>query len=144
MPLGEKGRDDATPRPTASSAACSSSTASGGSRATTRGSRACGPRKASLEYAWRYWDRDRDGVMEGLQHNTYDIEFWGPNTMMGSFYLGALRAGERDRPAPRATRASADRYRGSFERGRAWTDANLWNGEYYEQRVRARTRAADP
>ena len=57
--------------------------------------------KASLEYAWCAWDRDRDGVMEGLQHNTYDIEFWGPNTLCGSFYLGALRAGERDCPAPR-------------------------------------------
>ena len=25
-----------------------------------------------------------DGVMEGEQHNTYDIEFYGPNTMMGT------------------------------------------------------------
>ena len=50
--------------------------------------------KKALEFAWRYWDADRDGVMEGMQHNTYDIEFYGPNTMMGSLYLGALRAGE--------------------------------------------------
>ncbi|MCS7311263.1 MAG: glycoside hydrolase family 116 protein, partial [Armatimonadetes bacterium] len=50
--------------------------------------------KCALEYAWREWDKDKDGVMEGVQHNTYDIEFHGPNTMMGSFYLGALRAAE--------------------------------------------------
>ena len=25
-------------------------------------------------------------------HNTYDIEFWGPDGMCTSFYLGALRA----------------------------------------------------
>jgi hypothetical protein len=50
--------------------------------------------KRALEFAWKYWDADRDGVMEGLQHNTYDIEYYGPNTMMGSLYLGALRAGE--------------------------------------------------
>ena len=34
--------------------------------------------KKALEFAWRYWDADRDGVMEGMQHNTYDIEFHGP------------------------------------------------------------------
>ena len=43
--------------------------------------------KRALEYAWVVWDTDRDGVMEGEQHNTYDIEFYGPNTMMGNFYL---------------------------------------------------------
>jgi len=32
--------------------------------------------------------------MEGEQHNTYDIEFFGPNTMMTTLYLGALKAGE--------------------------------------------------
>ena len=33
--------------------------------------------------------------MEGEQHNTYDIEFYGPNTMMGTLYLGALKAATR-------------------------------------------------
>lgn len=51
--------------------------------------------KRSLQYAWSKWDRDRDGVMEGEQHDTYDIEFYGPNTMMGTLYLGALRAAAR-------------------------------------------------
>ena len=58
--------------------------------------------KRALEYAWAAsWDADRDGVMEGEQHNTYDIEFYGPNTMCGSLYLGALRAGARMAEAPR-------------------------------------------
>ncbi|NQU22042.1 MAG: hypothetical protein HQ567_12220 [Candidatus Nealsonbacteria bacterium] len=35
-----------------------------------------------------------DGVIEGSQHNTYDINFFGANTMIGSLYLAALRAGE--------------------------------------------------
>jgi uncharacterized protein (DUF608 family) len=99
--------------------------------------------KASLEYAWRYWDRDRDGVMEALQHNTYDIEFWGPNTLCGSFYLAALLAGERI-ARHLGDAAAADAYRACFARGRAWTDANLWNGEYYEQRVNARASEGDP
>jgi non-lysosomal glucosylceramidase len=99
--------------------------------------------KASLEYAWRSWDRDRDGVMEGVQHNTYDIEFWGPNTLCGSFYLAALRAGERI-ARHLGDEASAERYRDLFEKGQVWTDANLWNGEYYEQRVNERAADGDP
>ena len=51
--------------------------------------------KRALEYAWVQWDADRDGVMEGEQHNTYDIHFYGANSMMGSLYLGALAAAAR-------------------------------------------------
>jgi non-lysosomal glucosylceramidase len=80
------------------------------------------------------WDPDKDGVMEGEQHNTYDIEFFGPNTMCTAMYLGALRSceeiarylGENDK---------ADEYRAIYESGRAKVDAELWNGEYYIQNV---------
>lgn len=53
--------------------------------------------KRALEFAWIAggWDADRDGVMEGAQLNTYDVEFYGPNPLMGGLYLGALRAGSR-------------------------------------------------
>ncbi len=52
--------------------------------------------KKALEFAWvpGGWDANRDGVMEGVQHNTYDVEFYGPNPQCGIYYLGALRAGE--------------------------------------------------
>jgi non-lysosomal glucosylceramidase len=69
-----------------------------------------------------------------MQHNTYDIEFYGPNTMCGSLYLGALRAGEamaRHLGEPDA----ADRYAALADKGGAWTDEHLFNGEYYEQQV---------
>lgn len=94
--------------------------------------------KDALEFAWSPknpdgWDRDKDGVMEGLQHNTYDIEFAGPNTMMGAWYLAALRAaaemagalGENDKAAE---------YTALAERGATGHDP-LWNGEYYVQDV---------
>jgi uncharacterized protein (DUF608 family) len=90
--------------------------------------------KRALEFAWKYWDRDRDGVMEGMQHNTYDIEFYGPNTMMGSLYLGALRAGEEMARELGDEEAAAE-YQKLYESGSAWTDENLFNGEYYEQKV---------
>jgi non-lysosomal glucosylceramidase len=91
--------------------------------------------KRALEYAWVQWDRDKDGVMEGVQHNTYDIEFHGPNTMMGSFYLGALRAAE-EMARYLGEHEKAEEYRRVYESGRAWMDAHLFNGEYYIHEVR--------
>jgi hypothetical protein len=73
--------------------------------------------------------------MEGCQHNTMDVEYYGPNPQMEIWYLGALRAAEEmakgtgDKPFAKLCREL-------FEKGRAWTDANLWNGEYYEHQVR--------
>ncbi len=87
-----------------------------------------------LEYAWQAWDPDRDGVMEGDQHNTYDIEFYGPNTMMGTLYLGALVAGERMARAVGAEAAAVE-YRRVFESGRVKLDLELWRDGYYVQRV---------
>ena len=54
-----------------------------------------GARRA-LEFCWIEggWDADRDGVMEGCQHNTMDVEYFGPNPEIGGWYLAALRAAE--------------------------------------------------
>ena len=43
---------------------------------------------ASLDYCIETWDPRRHGVLEEPHHNTYDIEFWGPDGMCASFYLG--------------------------------------------------------
>ncbi len=93
--------------------------------------------KKALEFAWvpGGWDANRDGVMEGVQHNTYDVEFYGPNPMCGIYYLGGLRAGEEMARAA-GDAESADTYRKLFEKGSQWIDANLFNGEFYVQKVR--------
>jgi non-lysosomal glucosylceramidase len=93
--------------------------------------------KKALEFAWvpGGWDSNRDGVMEGVQHNTYDVEFYGPNPMCGIYYLGALRAAEEMARAA-GDSASADTYRTLFEKGSRWIDSNLFNGEYYVQKIR--------
>lgn len=88
----------------------------------------------ALEFASRAWDADGDGVLDGVQHNTYDIEFQGANSLAGSMYYAALHAaaaladhlGEHDRAA--AWRATANT-------GAERMDALLFNGEYYEQRL---------
>ncbi len=74
--------------------------------------------KKALEFAWvpGGWDANRDGVMEGVQHNTYDVEFYGPNPLCGIYYLGALRAGEEMARAA-GDADSADGYRRLFENG---------------------------
>jgi len=92
--------------------------------------------KKGLEFAWvpGGWDADKDGVLEGVQHNTYDVEFYGPNPMCGIYYLAALRAGEE--MARAVGDSSAAEYRRLFESGRKWIDANLFNGEFYVQKIR--------
>ncbi len=92
--------------------------------------------KRALEFAWIKggWDANRDGVAEGVQHNTYDVEFYGPNPLCGVWYLGALRAGEEMARAVGDQDAAAE-YRRLFESGSKWIDANLFNGEYYIQKI---------
>ena len=92
--------------------------------------------KKALEFAWikNGWDGDRDGVAEGVQHNTYDVEFYGPNPLCGIWYLGALRAGDEMARAL-GDGVAAREYHRLFESGKKWIDANLFNGEYYIQKV---------
>ncbi len=98
--------------------------------------------KKALEFAWLpgSWDADRDGVTEGVQHNTYDVEFYGPNPQCSVYYLGALRACEEMAKAANDD-AYARQCRDLFQRGSQWIDANLFNGEYYVQKIKGAMRA---
>jgi uncharacterized protein (DUF608 family) len=95
--------------------------------------------KRALEFAWveNGWDGNRDGVAEGVQHNTYDVEFYGPNPLCGIYYLGALRAGE-EIARVLGDQDSAAEYHRLFVNGSRWIDQNLYNGEYYIQKVEGR------
>ena len=77
-------------------------------------------------------DGDADGLIEGVQPNTYDIAFLKANTFVGALYLAALRAGEE-----MARRMGDDKYarrvRSIFEKGRDNTVRRIWNGEYFVQ-----------
>ena len=86
-----------------------------------------------LDYTWTAWDADKDGLIEGEQHNTYDIEFYGPNSMIGTFYLGALLAASKLADAV-GDSASAKLCREVLEKGKANFDRLLWNGSYYVQK----------
>ncbi|MGE5648059.1 MAG: GH116 family glycosyl hydrolase [Acidobacteriota bacterium] len=90
--------------------------------------------KRALEYAWTQWDADRDGVMEGEQHNTYDIEFYGPNSFVSSLYLGALAAAVK-MARHLGDGAAAEAYEKVLRDGAANLDRELWNGEFYVQKI---------
>ena len=92
--------------------------------------------KKVLSYAWKpkSWDGNQDGVMEGSQHNTMDVNYFGPNPQMGFWYMGALRAAEEMAKAMN-DKALAKKCRTLFEKGSKWMDDNLFNGEYYEHKI---------
>ena len=92
--------------------------------------------KKVLSYAWteKGWDGNQDGVMEGSQHNTMDVNYFGPNPQMGFWYMGALKAAEKMAIAMK-DKGFAQKCRTLFEQGSNWMDKNLFNGEYYEHKI---------
>ena len=90
--------------------------------------------KRAIGFAGVYWDKDGDHVLDGVQHNTYDIEFHGPNPLCGIYYLAALRAVE-EMAGIMGEPDLAARCRAAFEAGSANLDSQLWNGEFYVQRL---------
>jgi len=90
--------------------------------------------KRSLEYAIRTWDPDERGALAEPHHNTYDIEFWGPEGMCTGIYLAALSAFAA---MARALGQADDvrRYGELAERSARTLDEELFNGHYYFQKV---------
>ncbi len=89
--------------------------------------------KQALEFSIKQ-DANDDGLIENSQHNTYDINFQGPNTFVGSLYLAALRAGE-EMAKDVGDADFAARCRKIFESGSKLTLERLWDGEYFIQDV---------
>ncbi|HXS08217.1 MAG TPA: GH116 family glycosyl hydrolase [Rhizomicrobium sp.] len=88
--------------------------------------------KKSLDYCIKTWDPGHGGLVEEPHHNTYDIEFWGPDGMCSSFYLGALQA------AAQMGRAVSDRqplYESLAAKAKQRLESELFNGEYFRQKV---------
>jgi non-lysosomal glucosylceramidase len=94
--------------------------------------------KRMLAFAWLPggWDADKDGVMEGSQHNTYDVEFFGPNPLCTGWYLAALEATARMAEIV-GDADFANTCRELRKKGAYWVDNNLYNGQYYQQQITA-------
>ena len=92
-----------------------------------------------LEYAWSVenpdeWDRNKDGVLEGRQHHTLDMELFGPTSWLQSMYLAALKAAA-EMADYLGCFAKAEEYRRIFQEGYQWTKDNLFNGRYFIQKT---------
>jgi uncharacterized protein (DUF608 family) len=88
--------------------------------------------KTSLDYCIKTWDPRGHGVLEEPHHNTYDIEFWGPDGMCTSFYLGALTAAIK---MGEALSEDVTRYQSLLEKGKKYLENDLFDGEYFYQRI---------
>lgn len=88
--------------------------------------------KTSMDYCIRTWDPGNKGVIEEPHHNTYDIEFWGPDGMHCSFYLGALTAIVA---MGRYLNNDMSLYEAILEKGKKRMETDLYDGEYFIQNI---------
>lgn len=88
--------------------------------------------RQSLDYCINKWDIGREGIVKEPHHNTYDIEFWGPDGMCTSFYLGALKAAYE---MGKALGEEVPEYIELYTKGKKYLEENLFNGEYFYQQV---------
>ncbi len=87
----------------------------------------------SMDYCIKIWDPRNTGTLEEPHHNTYDIEFWGPDGMCTSFYLGALKAASE---MGRALNQDVTRYEMLYQKGKRAIETDLFNGEYFIQNIK--------
>jgi uncharacterized protein (DUF608 family) len=90
--------------------------------------------KRALEYAFHAWDTDGDWVLDGVQHNTFDVEFRGQSSMTCSIGLAALAAAAA-MAEHLGEHGDAARYREALASGSERVDELLFDGEYYVQRI---------
>ena len=89
--------------------------------------------KASMDYCIETWDPRHKGVPEEPHHNTYDIEFWGPDGMCTSFYLGALSSISQ---MGSFLNEDVSKYQQLLETGRKFMRDSLYDGEYFIQKIK--------
>ena len=92
-----------------------------------------------IEYAWSpdnfdKWDADMDGVLDGRQHHTLDMELFGASSWLEGLYLLALDCGEK-MAAHLGDSERASLYSKLYQNGKKWMNDNLFNGKYFAQKV---------
>jgi uncharacterized protein (DUF608 family) len=98
--------------------------------------------RASLEYCIRTWDPEHKGVIEEPHINTYDIEFWGADSMCTSLYLSALKAATL---MGESLGDNVEPYSTLLSKGSHQIEEQLFNGDYFFQKTEWRNlRASYP
>lgn len=88
--------------------------------------------KLSLDYCINTWDPRSKGILEEPHHNTYDIEYWGPDGHCSSFYLGALAAAVK---MGQYLGENVSKYSELLNKGKTYYENELYNGEYFIQKI---------
>ena len=92
--------------------------------------------RRAVEFAWIEggWDADRDGLAEGAQHNTMDVEYYGPTPVIQGWYLAALAAAAQMADGV-GDQEFAATCRSVLASGQRLTEERLFTGEYYRQLI---------
>ncbi|MFJ6321419.1 MULTISPECIES: GH116 family glycosyl-hydrolase [unclassified Rhizobium] len=95
--------------------------------------------KRAIEYAWSpanpdRWDPDATGILSGRQHQTLDMELFGPNSWLGTIYVAALLATSEMAAALGDTDLSEKTGR-MGKAGAAYIDDALFNGRWFVQKI---------
>lgn len=95
--------------------------------------------KKVLEYAWSdanpdKWDMNKDGVLEGHQHHTLDMELFGPCSWLEGMYLLALKSAAEMAEFVGDSEKALE-YSEIFEKGKIWVKENLFNGKFFYQKI---------
>jgi len=88
--------------------------------------------KKSMDFCISSWDPAGKGILEEPHHNTYDIEFWGPDGMCTSFYLGALHAMVN---MGKGLGDDISVYEKLLAKGKDYLENELYDGEYFYQKI---------
>jgi len=89
--------------------------------------------RQSMDYCIGVWDPRKTGALEEPHHNTYDIEFWGPDGMCTSFYIGALQAMIQ---MGKALNEDVSLYESLMTKSKVYLETKLYDGEYFIQDIR--------
>ncbi len=87
--------------------------------------------KLAMQYCFKDYDPNKDGVIVNWQWNTYDCQMPGPNTFVGAMYLAALRASEEMAKVVGDQDFAKD-VRAVYDSGTKRLDEALWTGEYWK------------
>jgi uncharacterized protein (DUF608 family) len=92
--------------------------------------------RASLDYCIRTWDPEHRGLIEEPHINTYDIQFWGADSMCTSLYISALKAATL---MGESLGDNIELYSTLLSESSHQMEGQLFNGEYFFQKTEWRT-----
>jgi uncharacterized protein (DUF608 family) len=88
--------------------------------------------RASLDYCIKTWDPEHRGLIEEPHINTYDVEFWGADSMSASLYISALKAATL---MGESLGDNIEFYSTLLSKSSRQMEEQLFNGDYFLQKT---------